>query len=186
MAIKSKRKKQKNKQAQGAPVEIDVSRLDIRVGVITKAREHEEADTLFCVNIDIGDDSGPRQIASGLRQHYNVEDLEGQRVLVLSNLKSRKLVGFPSHGMVLCASNDDKTEFVEPPSDAAVGERVFVDGFEGEPATENQIGKKKMLDIIFPDLKTNEDGIASYKGSPLMTSAGECKSQTGLSNANVA
>lgn len=186
---KKKKQKQnpaKKKKQQAAPVEIDIARLDIRVGVITKAFAHEEADTLICEEIDIGEESGPRQIASGLRDHYNVEDLEGQRVLVLSNLKTRKLVGFPSHGMVLCASNDDKTEFVEPPADAAIGERVFVDGFEGEPATENQIGKKKMLDVVFPDLKTNDDGVAMYKGLPLMTSAGECKSQTGLSNADVA
>ncbi len=183
---KNKKQKQpKKKKGQAAPIEIDVGRLDIRVGVITKAWEHEEADKLFCEEIDIGEDS-PRQIASGLRGHYNVDDLEGQRVLVLSNLKTQKMVGVPSHGMVLCASNGDKTEFVEPPADAAVGERIIVEGFNGDPATENQIQKKKMLKKIFPDLKTNEDGVAMYKGLPLMTSAGECKAQTGLSNADVA
>lgn len=185
-AKKKQQQAAKKKKGQQAPVEIDIARLDIRVGVITKAWEHEEADKLFCEEIDMGEESGPRQIASGLRDHYNVEDLEGQRVLVLSNLKSRKLVGVPSHGMVLCASNGDKTEFVEPPADAAVGERVFVEGFEGEPATENQIGKKKMLDKILPDLKTNEDGVVTYKGTALMTSAGECKAQTGLQSADVA
>ena len=56
--------------------------MDIHVGVITKAWEHEEADKLFCEEIDIGEESGPRQIASGLRDHYKLEDLEGQRVLV--------------------------------------------------------------------------------------------------------
>jgi methionyl-tRNA synthetase len=176
----------KKKLGQTAPIEIDIARLDIRVGVITKVWEHEEADTLFCEEIDVGEESGPRQIASGLRDNYKVEDLEGQRVLVLTNLKSRKLVGFPSRGMVLCASNGDKTEFVVPPADAAVGERIFVDGFDGEAATENQVGKKKMLDKIFPDLKTDADGVATFKGIPLMTSAGECKAQSGLSNADVA
>lgn len=155
--------------------EIDISKLDIRVGVITKAWMHEEADKLFCEEIDIGEDA-PRQIASGLRAHYKLEDLEGQRVLVLANLKARKLVGFPSHGMVLCASSGDKVQFVEPPAGAAIGERVMVEGYEGEPATENQVIKKKMLDQIFPDLRTNSEGIASYKGKPLSTSAGPCKS----------
>jgi len=178
-----KKQKQK-KQSPTETTEIDVSKLDIRVGVITKAWLHEEADKLFCEEIDIGEEGGPRQIASGLRAHYNLEDLEGQRVLVLANLKSRKLVGFPSHGMVLCASSDGKVSFVEPPEGAEVGERVFVDGFEGEPATENQILKKKMLDVVFPDLKTNGDGIATYKGVPLSTSAGPCKPT--LPNAEVA
>lgn len=166
------------KEPAESSVEIDISKLDIRVGVINQAWEHEEADKLFCEEIDIGEEGGPRQIASGLRAHYSVDDLPGQRVLVLANLKARKLVGFSSHGMVLCASSSDdgnKVRFVEPPEGAAIGERVTVAGFDGEPATENQIIKKKMLEAIFPDLKTNADGVATYKGVPLFTSAGPCK-----------
>lgn len=164
--------------------EIDISKLDIRVGVIKKAWEHEEADKLFCEEIDIGEESGPRQIASGLKAHYNLEDLEGRKVLVLANLKARKLVGFPSHGMVLCAVSDDgKVVFMDPPEGAEVGERVMVDGCDGEPATENQVIKKKMLDVIFPDLKTNADGVATYRGKALTTSAGACKSS--LFNADI-
>jgi aminoacyl tRNA synthase complex-interacting multifunctional protein 1 len=168
--------KQATKEPAEPSAEIDISKLDIRVGVITKAWEHEEADKLFCEEIDIGEEGGPRQIASGLRAHYSVDDLPGQRVLVLANLKARKLVGFQSHGMVLCASSSDgKVQFVEPPEGAAIGERVMVAGFDGAPATENQIIKKKMLEAIFPDLKTNADGVATYKGVPLSTSAGPCK-----------
>jgi len=174
---KPKEAKQQTKKKAAAPAstEIDISKLDIRVGIITKAWEHEDADKLFCEEIDIGEDE-PRQIASGLRAHYQLDDLQGQRVLVLANLKARKLMGFPSHGMVLCASSEDgKVQFVEPPDKAAIGERVMVEGFDGEPATENQVIKKKMLDAIFPDLKTSSDGIATYRGIPLSTSAGPCK-----------
>ena len=79
--------------------------------------------------------------------------------------------------MVLCASSEDGTvKFVDPPEGAEIGERVTVAGFEGEPATENQVIKKKMLDAIFPDLKTNDEGVATYKGVPLSTSAGVCQS----------
>lgn len=155
---------------------IDISKLDIRVGTIQTAWEHEEAEKLFCEEIDIGEEGGPRRIASGLRAYYTVDELPGRRVLVVSNLKARKLAGFESHGMVLCASSDDgQVKFIEPPDDAQIGERVIVKGFVGEPATENQIVKKKMLDVIFPDLKTNNDGVPSYKGVPLSTSAGPCK-----------
>ena len=133
----------------------------------------------------VGEDE-PRQIASGLRDHYTVDDLVGRRVCVLANLKTRKLRGFPSHGMVLCASSDDgKVVFVDPPEDAAIGERISVDGYDGEPATENQVLKKKMPDAIFPDLKTNEDGVASYKGVPLTAGSGKCIAEGGLANAQV-
>jgi len=182
-----KPKKKKKKAGPAAATEIDISKLDIRVGVITKAWLHEEADKLFCEEIDIGEEGGPRKIASGLRAHYNVEDLEGQRVLVLANLKSRKLVGFPSHGMVLCAASEDgsKVEFIEPPADAKLGERVMCDGFDGEPATENQIIKKKMLDAIFPDFNTNSEGVATYKGVTLSTSAGPCVAQNKMADSPV-
>lgn len=184
---KPKKKKKKKKQPPPPPpLVIDVSKLDIRVGVITKAWLHEEADKLFCEEIDVGEEA-PRQIASGLRAHYELEDLEGQRVLVLANLKTRKLMGFPSHGMVMCAANaDDKVVFVEPPADAEIGERIMVDGFDGEPATENQVVKKKMLDAIFPDLKTDGEGVATYKGKPFNTAAGVCQAQGGMANAEIA
>lgn len=49
-------------------------------------------------------------------------------------------------------------------------------------ATENQVIKKKMLDAIFPELKTDSNGVATYKGAPFSTSAGVCRAQNGLSN----
>lgn len=181
---KQKKKKKKSPPQDAAPVEMDVSKLDIRVGVIQEAWEHEEADKLFCEKIDIGEEQ-PREIASGLRAYYKAEDLIGRRVCVLANLKARKLVGFPSHGMVLCASNDDSVVFVNPPADAAIGERVACAGFEGEPATENAVQKKKVLDKVFPDLRTDGNGVASYKGVPLTAGSGSCVAEGGMADAQV-
>ena len=44
-----------------------------------------------------------------------------------------------------------------------------------------------MLDAIFPDLKTNEDGAASYKGVLLAAGPGPaaCIAEGGLPNAQV-
>eukprot|EP00584_Thalassiosira_punctigera_P003420 CAMPEP_0172527028 /NCGR_PEP_ID=MMETSP1067-20121228/1817_1 /TAXON_ID=265564 ORGANISM="Thalassiosira punctigera, Strain Tpunct2005C2" /NCGR_SAMPLE_ID=MMETSP1067 /ASSEMBLY_ACC=CAM_ASM_000444 /LENGTH=275 /DNA_ID=CAMNT_0013310685 /DNA_START=53 /DNA_END=880 /DNA_ORIENTATION=- len=184
---KAEKKKKKKKKAPPPAEEFvaDISKLDIRVGTILEAWEHEEADKLFCERIDVGEDE-PRTIATGVRAHYKAEDLVGRRVCVLANLKTRKLVGFPSHGMVLCASTEDGSEvvFVDPPADAAVGERCLCDGFEGEAATENQVGKKKILDKVFPDFMTNEEGVVTYKGVPLTAGLGKCVA--GLINAQVA
>jgi aminoacyl tRNA synthase complex-interacting multifunctional protein 1 len=88
--------------------------------------------------------------------------------------------------MVLCASANGKTEFVEPPEGALIGERIAVEGFQGDPATENQVGKKKILEAILPDLKTNQDGVACYRGIPFMTTAGKCVSQSRMPNADIA
>ena len=53
-------------------------------------------------------------------------------------------------------------------------------------ATENQIIKKKMLDVIFPDLSTDANGVATYKGVPLSTSAGSCVAQNKMANSPIA
>jgi aminoacyl tRNA synthase complex-interacting multifunctional protein 1 len=163
---------------------IDISKLDIRIGIIQKAWFHPESDKLFCEEIDIGENQ-VRQIASGLRAHYQLDDLVGQRVLVVANLKPRKIAGFISYGMVLCAANESKVKLITPPDGAPVGESVTVEGYIGEPATENQIIKKKMIDVIFPDLRTDEAGVAKYKNIPLSTSAGVCVAQDNMPNSQV-
>jgi methionine--tRNA ligase beta chain len=175
--------KQQQQQAAAAAT-YDVSALDIRVGKIVKAWHHPESEKLFCEEIDLGEDA-PRQIASGLRAFYKTEELEGRRVVVLCNLKSRKLVGFPSHGMVLCASNADHTavECMEPPEDAAIGERVLFEGFEeGVPEVENKIAKKKIFEKIAPDLKTDANGVCVWKGA---ASKPSIKASKGMPNAHV-
>jgi len=162
-----------------------ITALDIRVGRIQRVWEHEEAEKLFCEEIDIGEDQ-PRMVASGLRPFFQKEDLEGRKVLVLCNLKERKLVGFPSHGMVLCASNSDHTDvrFISPPVDAKVGERVTVPGWDvEEPMAENKLAKKKVFEQIAPFLKTSQHGVPEFLGSPFMTRAGVCTSP--LPNASV-
>ena len=159
-----------------------ITALDIRVGRITKVWEHEEADKLYCEEIDVGEDE-PRQVASGLRPYMNKEDIEGRLVLVLCNLKARKMVGFPSHGMVLCTSNEDHSEvkFVSPPVYAKVGERITIpdidfEGEEGQPFAENKIGKKKVFEKLAPHLVTNGYGSPEFMGRPFLTSAGVCTS----------
>eukprot|EP00529_Nitzschia_sp_RCC80_P001713 CAMPEP_0113494162 /NCGR_PEP_ID=MMETSP0014_2-20120614/28965_1 /TAXON_ID=2857 /ORGANISM="Nitzschia sp." /LENGTH=881 /DNA_ID=CAMNT_0000388047 /DNA_START=286 /DNA_END=2931 /DNA_ORIENTATION=- /assembly_acc=CAM_ASM_000159 len=159
-----------------------ITALDIRVGRINKVWEHEEADKLYCEEIDVGEDE-PRMIASGLRPYLKPEDMDGRMVLVLCNLKERKLVGFPSHGMVLCASNKDHTDvrLVSPPVDAKIGERITIPDFdfEGEdaaPFAENKVGKKKVFEKIAPFFVTSEYGVPEFLGRPFMTSAGVCTS----------
>lgn len=150
---KEKKKASKAPPKAAAPTEDlpEICKLEFKVGLITKVWVHPDADKLYCEEIDVGEEGGPRQIASGLRPHYSEEEMLGKRVLVVANLKvsailrtdkyimnilrlnlhiwfhktyvplkAKNLVGFKSHGMVLCAAEiqDDgteKVEFVEPP-----------------------------------------------------------------------
>ena len=184
----AKKKDQPNKpDGGGAAAIFNISALDIRVGKIIKAWEHESAEKLYCEEIDVGEDK-PRQIASGLRPFYKLDEMQNRTVLVLCNLKPMNLVGFPSHGMVLCASNADHTavEFAVPPEGAKIGERVTFEGYDGEPEAQNKVAKKKIFQTLAPDLKTDENGMVNWKGAKSVTSAGQCKAVNGMANAQVA
>jgi len=149
--------------------------LDVRVGKIVEAWAHPDSDKLWCERIDVGEEE-PREIASGLRAYYPTADLlEGRSVLVVCNLKEAKLAGFKSNGMVLCASNEDKSDvkFVDPPADSQPGERVVCEGMVAEPATSNQMKKKKLMDKAATELRA-VDGVACYRNVPLGTAAGQC------------
>ncbi|KAI5068107.1 hypothetical protein GOP47_0016452 [Adiantum capillus-veneris] len=153
-----------------------VSALDIRVGLIIKVWKHPSADALFVEEIDLGE-SSVRQVVSGLARYLKEEDLLNRKVVLIANVKPGKLRDVVSAGLVLCASNPDHSS-VEPlivPDEAAVGERITFAGHEGKP--EDVLNpKKKQLEKIFPDLYTDDNGIATYKGIPFMTSAGPCNS----------
>jgi len=103
-APKKKQQQQADDAGGDASSSWTISAMDLRVGKISKVWNHEEADKLFCEEIDLGDELGTRQVASGLREHYKLEEMQDRLVVVLANLKARKLVNFPSHGMVLVSS----------------------------------------------------------------------------------
>lgn len=185
---KEKKGKQNNnnaKKSQAAPPnpdQPDICKLEFKVGVITKVWNHETADKLYCEEIDVGEGE-PRQIASGLRPHFTLEQMQGQRLLVVANLKPKKLVGFKSHGMVLCAAepkgDGELVEFVEPPEGAPVGEVITFEGLpKPEPVTPAQVEKRKVWQACADSMKTNDQCVANWNGHAFMTSAGPCKAKT--------
>lgn len=161
----------------------DICQLEFKVGTIIKVWNHPEADKLYCEEIDVGEEA-PRQIASGLRPHFTLEQMQGQRLLVVANLKAKNLVRFKSHGMVLCAAaptedGGEKVEFVEPPEGAKIGEVVTFEGLAApKPLPPAQVEKKKIFVVCAEKMKTNGDCLATWDGHVFMTSAGPCKAKT--------
>jgi methionine--tRNA ligase beta chain len=156
-----------------------IAKLDLRVGLITKAWKHADSDKLYCETIDVGEDE-PREIATGVQQHVDEAYMQNRKVVVLCNLKPAKLGGFKSCGMVLCAQSADKStvELLEPPADAVVGERITFEGVSGCPATANQMNKKKLLQKVLPDLALGEAMVGQWQGKAFMTSKGPCTAST--------
>lgn len=92
--------------AAKAQIGIDTfDQVELRVGQIKTASKVEGADKLLQFQIDLGTET--RQIVSGIAKHYTPEDLVGQKVIVVANLKPVKLRGVESQGMILAASEGD-------------------------------------------------------------------------------
>ncbi len=81
----------------------DFDKLDLRVGTIISAEKHPKADKLLVFQVKIGTEK--RQIVSGVAQDFRAEECVGQKVVVVANLKPRKLRGVESEGMLLFADN---------------------------------------------------------------------------------
>ncbi|KAF8729573.1 hypothetical protein HU200_017517 [Digitaria exilis] len=175
---KEQKKQTGSSKSKAAEAEVSVAKLDIRVGLIRKAEKHPDADSLYVEEIDVGEEA-PRTVVSGLVKYIPIEEMQNRKVCVLCNLKPVAMRGIKSHAMVLAASSDDhtKVELVEPPADAAVGERVTFAGYSGEPEA-SLSGKSKVWEKLAADLHSDGELVACYKDVPFTTSAGVCKVKT--------
>jgi methionyl-tRNA synthetase len=81
----------------------DFAKVDLRVGQVLSAERLPKSDKLLLLKVDIGEDQ-PRQVLAGVAQYYEAEKLIGRKVVIVANLKPRKLRGYESQGMVVAAS----------------------------------------------------------------------------------
>ena len=76
--------------------------MDFRVGKIIWVEKNPNSDKLYNEKVDIGNGE-IREIGSGLQQSIPIEKMQDAMVVVIANLRPRKLADWNSHGMVLCA-----------------------------------------------------------------------------------
>ena len=91
----------------------DFQRVALRVGIITAAETHPNADRLLVLTVDLGEAS-PRQLVAGIRSTYQPADLIGKHIAVVANLKPAMLRGVESQGMALAASDGSAIILLSP------------------------------------------------------------------------
>jgi methionyl-tRNA synthetase len=92
-----------NRTGDGLIEITDFAKIDLRVGEVRSAERIPKADKLLLLTVDIGEEK-PRQILAGIAQYYTPEQLVGRKIVVVANLKPRRLRGHESQGMLLAAS----------------------------------------------------------------------------------
>jgi methionyl-tRNA synthetase len=114
-------------EAEGEPIEEitidDFLKIDLRVAQVVAAEPIEGADKLLRLELDLG--GRERQVLAGIRTAYDPASLVGRQVVVVANLKPRKMRFGTSQGMILAAGPGGEDIFLlSPDAGATPGMKV--------------------------------------------------------------
>ncbi|KAL6118204.1 aimp1 [Pungitius sinensis] len=145
----------------GAEPRVDVSRLDLRVGRILSVRRHPLAEAMTVQEVEVGE-TAPRTVVSKSVGETPLE--EGGLVVLLCNVKARKVRGVVSQArLVCCSAPDDRREPLAPPTGSSPGDRITFLNYPGEPDRVLQ-SRDRIWQLLQPDLQVDSRGVANYKG----------------------
>ena len=103
----------------------DFDKIELKVAEVIECGPVEGADKLLQFRLDAGDVGGHRQILSGIAEWYPDPSIfVGKNVVIVANLKPRKMRGQISQGMILSAEKDGVLQVVFAPEGMPNGSTV--------------------------------------------------------------
>jgi len=99
----------------------DLTKVELRVGLIQEASAVEGADKLIQVKVDLGS-LGIKNVFAGIKMSYSPEELVGKKVAVVANLKPRQMKFGVSEAMLLASGKDKELSLFVPDRDAKPGD----------------------------------------------------------------
>ncbi len=103
----------------------DFGRAQLKIGRIIEVKNHPDADQLYWLSVDLGEER-PRSVIAGLVSRYTPEELTGRKVILLANLKPARIRDIESEGMILVCKHRNKMELLDG-SPFELGQLVTVD-----------------------------------------------------------
>src|SRR5260221_1257622 len=91
----------------------DFTKVDLRAARIVQAEAVPEADKLVKLTVSLGGEVR-RTVFAGIKAHYTPESLVGRLVVVVANLKPRKMRFGVSEGMVVSAGRATRDLLLSP------------------------------------------------------------------------
>ena len=98
----------------------EFQKLDLRVGTIIEIKNHPNADKLYILTVDLGNEK--KQIVSGIRDFYKKEELKGKQITIIKNLEPAEIRGVKSEGMLLATG--EQASVLSPLRKVKDGEKV--------------------------------------------------------------
>ncbi len=83
----------------------DFDKLDLRVAKVISCEEVKKSEKLLKFELDLGFEK--RTILSGIKKWYTPNEMVGKNLVIIANLKPRKMMGIESKGMILSAFEGD-------------------------------------------------------------------------------
>ncbi len=115
--------KSKSESAEDDTITFDeFMKVKLRVAHVLSAEKVPKSDKLLRLEVDLGDET--RQVVAGIAQHYEPEQVVGKRVVLVANLKPRKIFGLESQGMILAARDGEALFAVSPDGEPSPGSGV--------------------------------------------------------------
>ncbi|TGL60355.1 methionine--tRNA ligase [Leptospira ognonensis] len=99
----------------------ELTKVELRVGLIVEANLVEGADKLLNVKVDLGE-KGIKNVFAGIKSAYSPEKLLGKKVVVVSNLKPRQMKFGLSEAMLLASGKDASLSLFVPDREANPGD----------------------------------------------------------------
>jgi methionyl-tRNA synthetase len=85
----------------------EFQKIQLKTAKVLTAERVPKSEKLLKLQVSLGEGTEPRQIVAGIGKKYTPEALIGKTIIIVANLKSAKLMGIESQGMVLAAGDSD-------------------------------------------------------------------------------
>lgn len=160
--------------ANGPDLSEDFDKAHLQVGCVVSVDDHPVAEKLYVCKVEIAKGEF-KQVVAGLRKFIPSSELLGKKVCLVLNLKPAKLAGQLSEAMILAGEASDintslNVKVLQPPLDASVGDRIYLEGSGPSTKPAKQLSSK-IWEKLAPLLSIH-GGIAKFNKRFLVTSSG--------------
>lgn len=100
----------------------EFSKVEVKIGTVRSAGRVSETDKLLRLMVDFNEESGPRQIISGIAAFVpEPESLVGRQLAFVTNLEPRTIRGLESNGMLFAVGTGETFAFLTPDREVPPG-----------------------------------------------------------------
>lgn len=100
----------------------EFSKIEVKVGTVKSAERIPDTDKLLKLSVDFNEETGPRQIISGIVAYVpEPESLIGRQLVFVTNLEPRTIRGLESNGMLFAVGSEGSFAFLAPDREVPPG-----------------------------------------------------------------